>query len=400
MAWKNLWRNKSRTIITIAAIFFAVILSVLASSLKTGIFDNLVKNVVSFYTGYIQIHKKGYQDEQLLDNGFLASQNLENKILSQDNILSVTPRLESFALASAGDITKGCMVAGIVPDKEDKITSLKNKLIDGQYLSVDENCTLLSQGLAKRLKLNVGDTIVLIGQGYHGSTAAGKYQVKGIVKFGSPQLNDKILFMPLKTAQDLFSAENMLTSYILSVKDANKLEQKASSISTVAGNEYEVMTWGELLPDIKQHIQTDSNNMRVVQWILYLLICFGIFSTLLMMMAERKYEMGMLVAIGMKKIKLMLLFLAESIMTVLIGCVTGILVSVPLIFYLNKNPIRIGGETAKAYERFGFEAVFPTSIDASNFIYQGTIVLIIGLVLSFYSLYKVIRLKPVIAMKK
>lgn len=400
MAWKNIWRNKSRTMITIAAIFFAVILSVLASSLKTGIFDNLVKNIVSFYTGYIQIHKKGYQDEQLLDNSFSASANLENKILSQENIVSVTPRLESFALASAGDITKGCMIAGIVPEREDKITSLKNKLIEGQYLFFDENSTLLSQGLAKRLKINVGDTIVLIGQGYHGSTAAGKYPVKGIVKFGSPQLNDKILFMPLKTAQDFFSAENMLTSYILSVNDANNLERKTASVSSAIGEEYEVMTWGELMPDIKQHIQTDSNNMRIVQWILYLLICFGIFSTLLMMMAERKYEMGMLVAIGMKKIKLILLLLAESIITVLAGCITGIVVSIPLIFYLNKFPIRIGGETAKAYERFGFEAVFPTSTDAYNFIYQGTIVLIIGLLLSLYSLYNVIRLKPVIAMKK
>ena len=160
------------------------------------------------------------------------------------------------------------------------------------------------------------------------------------------------------------------------------------------------MTWGELMPDIKQHIRADSNNMRVVQWVLYLLICFGIFSTLLMMTAERKFEMGMLVAIGMKKINLMFLLLTESIVTVLVGCFTGIMVSIPLIFYLNRNPIRIGGETAKAYERFGFEAVFPTSTAASNFIYQGIIVLTIGLVLSLYPIYKVIRLNPVAAMKK
>lgn len=400
MAWKNLWRNKSRTLITIAAIFFAVILSVMASSLKTGIFDNLVKNVVSFYTGYIQVHKKGYQDEQVLDNSFPASAHTENQILAQENISAITPRLESFALASSQDITKGCMIAGISPGTEDKITSLKNKLVQGNYLYSDENATLLSQGLAQRLKLGVDDTIVLIGQGYHGSTAAGKYPIKGILKFGSPQLNDKILFMPLKTAQDFFSADNMLTSYILSTKNVNDLERNAANINTVLGNEYEVMTWGELMPDIKQHIQADSNNMRVVQWILYLLICFGIFSTLLMMIAERKYEMGMLVAIGMKKINLALLFLTESIITVLVGCVTGIMVSIPLIFHLNRNPIRIGGETAKAYERFGFEAVFPTSTAASNFIYQGIIVLIIGLVLSLYSLYKVIRLNPVVAMKK
>jgi ABC-type lipoprotein release transport system permease subunit len=400
LAWRNLWRNRGRTSITIAAIFFAVILSVTASSLKTGIFDNLVKNVVSFYTGYIQVHKKGYQDEQILDNSFIASSSTEQKILSQKNIEGIAPRLESFALASSGNITKGCMIVGIVPLKEDKITFLQNKLIDGNYLSENDHAVLLGQGFAERLKLHVHDTIVLIGQGYHGSTAAGKYPVKGILRFGSPQLNDKILFLPLSAAQDFFDAGGLITSYILSIRDEKSIDLTTANIQSKIGSDYEVMSWGELMPDIRQHIRTDSNNMKVVQGVLYLLICFGIFSTLLMLMVERRFEMGMLVAIGMKKGKLMILLFIESILTVLAGCVGGIMVSIPLVFYLNKNPIRIGGETAKAYERFGFEAVFPTSTDASIFIYQGIVVLIIGILLSSYPLYKVIRLNPVTAMKK
>jgi len=400
LAWRNLWRNRGRTSITIAAIFFAVILSVTASSLKTGIFDNLVKNVVSFYTGYIQVHKKGYQDEQILDNSFIASSSTEQKILSQKNIEGIAPRLESFALASSGNITKGCMIVGIVPLKEDKITFLQNKLIDGNYLSENDHAVLLGQGFAERLKLHVHDTIVLIGQGYHGSTAAGKYPVKGILRFGSPQLNDKILFLPLSAAQDFFDAGGLITSYILSIRDEKSIDLTTANIQSKIGSDYEVMAWGELMPDIRQHIRTDSNNMKVVQGVLYLLICFGIFSTLLMLMVERRFEMGMLVAIGMKKGKLMILLFIESILTVLAGCVGGIMVSIPLVFYLNKNPIRIGGETAKAYERFGFEAVFPTSTDASIFIYQGIVVLIIGILLSSYPLYKVIRLNPVTAMKK
>jgi ABC-type antimicrobial peptide transport system permease subunit len=131
-----------------------------------------------------------------------------------------------------------------------------------------------------------------------------------------------------------------------------------------------------------------------------MLICFGIFGTLLMMMVERKFEMGMLIALGMKKTKLSLLLLLESIFTVISGCVFGILASIPLVYYLNIHPLRIGGETAKAYERFGFEAIFPTSTEISNFIQQGLTVLFIGLLLSLYPLYKIIRLNPVTAMKK
>lgn len=399
MAWKNIWRNRSRTIITMSAIFFAVILSVLTSSLQEGIFNNLVKNVVSFYTGYVQVHKKGYWDEQILDNSFKKSAATERSILRAQNVTGLTARLESFALASSGNITKGCIVLGIEPGKENKITFLTDKLVEGAYLGDNTRAVLLTGGLAARLKLKVSDTLVLIGQGYHGSTAAGKFRVNGIVKLGSPELNDKTLFMPLAMAQDLYAAYGMITSYVLSLNDPENLLSASSSVKRALGPSYEVMTWEDLLPDIKQHIQSDTNNMKYVTGILYMLICFGIFGTLLMMMVERKFEMGMLVAIGMKKSKLVVLFLLESVFTVISGCVLGILFSIPLVYYLSIHPLRIGGETARAYERFGFEPVFPTAVNPSNFINQGLIVLAIGLILSIYPVYKVLRLDPVSAMR-
>ncbi|MGE5109091.1 MAG: ABC transporter permease, partial [Sphingobacteriales bacterium] len=370
------------------------------SSLKTGIFDNLIKNMVSFYSGYIQVHKEGYWDEQILDNSFAISDTIESKITSDNRITAIAPRLESFALASSEGITKGCLVVGVDPEKENVITSIKTKIIQGDYFSNTDNAVLMSEGLVKRLKLNLNDTIVLIGQGYHGATAAGKYPIKGILKFGSPELNDKALFMPLVLAQDFYSAAGMITTYVLSIKNVSILSSVSNDVQKGIGSNYEVMTWEQMMPDIKQHIQSDSANMQIVQGILYLLICFGIFGTLLMMMVERKFEMGMLVAIGMKKIKLAGMLLTESVLTVLAGCLLGIISSIPIVFYLNKHPLKMKGEAAKVYERFGFEAIFPTSISSTHFISQGIIVLIIGLLLSLYPVYKTIRLNPVNAMRR
>jgi ABC-type lipoprotein release transport system permease subunit len=400
LAWKNIWRNRNRSIITMAAIFFAVLLSIATTSLRDGIFDNLVKNVVSFYTGYIQVHKMGYQDEQILDNSFEAKAETEYKIVLDKNVVGVTPRLESFALASAGNLTKGCMVVGIHPEKENQITSLEKRIIQGEYLDARDHAVLLSDGLAERLTLKLHDTIVLIGQGYHGSTAAGKFPIIGIAKFGSPELNDKIVFMPLQAAQEFYGAADLITSYILSLKATNQFEATAANVTAALGTDFEVLTWGDIIPDIKQHIQTDTQNAKYVQGVLYMLICFGIFGTLLMMMVERRFEMGMLVAIGMKKTDLMLLLLIESVLTVVTGCVMGILTSIPLLYYFNRHPIKMGGETAEIYQRFGFEPIFPTSIDADNFIRQGMIVIIIGLVLSLYPMYKAIRINPATAMKR
>lgn len=400
IAWKNIWRNPSRSMISMASVFFAVILSTLAGSFKEGIFNNLVKNVVSFYTGYIQIHGKGYWDEQNLDNSFLYDTILINHIEQRNDIMASTPRLETFVLAASEKTTKGCMLIGIHPDKENQTTKIRSKLTQGDYIRSNDAAVLCAAGLAKRLSIRVGDTLYIIGQGYHGATAAGKYFVKGIVRFGSPQLNDQALFLPLLPAMELFSTENRITSYVIQIKEPEQLETITHDLEKKIPDQYEVMHWGDMMPDIKQHIETDSNNMKYVQGILYLLICFGIFGTMIMMMMERKYEMGMLIAIGMKKSILIQLVMIESLIIVMVGCVLGLVSSIPLIYYLSIHPLTMGGATAKAYEEFGFEAIFPTSTNSSIFFEQGITVCIIGLILSLYPVIRIIRLNPVDALKR
>lgn len=400
MAWKNIWRNRYRSAITVASVFFAVILSILTSSFKTGVFENLIKNMVSFYSGYLQVHQKGYWDEQILDNSFIQSVRLEKEILKDKRIHSLSPRLESFALISTGELTKGCLVSGIDPLREKDITALPSKLIEGNYPKANDSSVLITAGLMQRLKLNLNDTVVLIGQGYHGSTAAGKYPVKGVIKQGAPELNDKLVYMPISLAQDLYGASQMITAYVLSTEKTEELPDILISLNKKIGTSYEVMSWREMMPDIKQHIESDTANMQFVQGFLYLLISFGIFGTQVMLIAERKFELGMLVAIGVKKIQLSILLLTESVITILIGCLTGIIASIPLIHYLHVSPIRIKGPMAKAYERFGFEAIFPASEHAEHFITQGLIVVCLGIILSGYLIYKIIRLNPVEAMRK
>lgn len=400
LAWKNLWRNKSRTAITMAAVFFAVILSVFTSSLKDGIFDNLVKNVVSFYTGYIQVHKNGYWDEQVLDNSMDFNENVNFQLLNIENVSGAAPRLETFGLIATDKNTKGCMVVGIDPEKEHLVTSLKDKIIKGSYLETDDKEVLLSAGLADRIKAEINDTVYLIGQGYHGATAAGRFIVKGMVKFGSPELNNQIMYLSLPAAAELFSAEGLATSAVISMKNPKLLQKTVNAIEQKLGNGYEAMSWEVMLPDVKQHIESDSKSMKYIQGILYMLVSFGIFGTLLMMMVERKYELGMLVAIGMKKSKLSLIIIIESILTVLGGCLLGLMTSIPIIYYFNKKPLVMGGEIAAIYEKFGFEAVFPTSTSPYNFYYQGITVVIIGLLLSLYPVYKIFTIDPATSMKR
>lgn len=394
LAWKNLWRNRSRTIITTSAVAFATLISIVSASLKQGVFDNLVRNIVSSYTGHLQVHLKGYQDEQVLDNSFR-----QRATTGTEGILHTSPRLENFALASSGNKTKGCMVLGIDPEKEQAITGWNKRITAGQYLRKDKDDVVLGVKLAERLSLRVGDTVILIGQGYHGAMAAGKYHVGGLIRLGSPQLNERLLLMPLSTAQAFASADSMLTHEVMMMDEGLSLDRMAALVGRKLGPAYEVLTWEQIMPEVKQHIETDTRNMRVVQWILYLLVSFGIFSTLLIMMAERRFETGMLLALGMSKPRIQMLMTLESLMTVMLGSLMGVLLSIPLVWYLYRHPMRLSGETAVAYEKFGFEPIFPTAFDAMIFLEQGAVVFLIGIVLSCYPLYKVARLDPIKAMR-
>jgi ABC-type lipoprotein release transport system permease subunit len=161
-----------------------------------------------------------------------------------------------------------------------------------------------------------------------------------------------------------------------------------------------VITWEEIMPEIVEHIRTDKGSGLIITLILYLLVSFGIFTTLLMMMAERKYEFGMLMAIGMKKLQLARVLILESVFVTLAGCLMGIAASIPLVYYMSIHPIRFGGEFKKTYEKFGFEAVIPTSTSSSIFIKQAVIITIISLLLSLYPLYKVFAMKAINAIKR
>lgn len=400
MAWMNLWRNRSRTLISMAAVFFAVILSVLLRSIQGGAFEHLIENLVGYYSGYVQIHKAGYANEQTLENTFKATQTLENSIQSIEAVSTICPRLESFALAASGDITKGVMVVGIDAEREHRAIALKNKLRAGRYLDKSNNEVMVAEGLLKRLKIKLNDTLILIGRGYHGATAAGQYRIRGVVHFGAPQLNDQVVFLNLETASELFGTGDRITSYALFTNKHNKLDEIVLGLRAKLGNDYEIKPWHEIMPDIKQHMETDQENSRIFMAILYLLVAMGIFGTMLMMLVERSYELGMLLAIGMQKSTLIFLLVMESVFTVMAGCLMGLLCSVIPVIYFNRNPIKFTGEMGRSWERFGFEAIIPASTNADHFFSQGAVVFGIGLLLSVYPAWKILRMDPVTSMKR
>lgn len=399
LAWRNLWRNKARTFITMAAVALAVILSTLMMSMKEGVYVGMIDSMVGAFTGYGQIHAKGYWEEQIIDNSFEFKEALSDALKNNKEIKGYTPRIEGFALSSSEDQTKGAMVLGVDTKLELEHSQLNERVIEGEYLVEGDDGILLGKGLAKKLKLSIGDTVVLFGQGYHGSTAAGKYAIRGIIRFGSPELSNQLAILDYKNAQLFFGLENQFTSFILHFYNNESSVEITKDLAKELGEEYEVMDWTELTPDLVSMIETDRVEGYVFMFILYMVISFGIFGTVLMMLSERKHEFGVLISIGMKRIKLAIVVWIEILIINLLGAILGISGAFPIAYFFFKNPIKLGEDVQEMMEDYGMEAIIQTSIAPSIFISQATIVFIIGSIIAIYPFINITRLNVIKAMR-
>ena len=173
LAWKNIWRNKRRSFITIGSVLFAVFFAIFMRSMQLGMYSKMIDSVVRSYYGYVQLHAKGYWEEQSLENTFERNTVDEKNISQSLNVLNVIPRLEGFALLSAGNQVRGVSLAGIVPETENELSGIKTKIVQGNYLSDNSNAIIIGQGLVEQLNLHVKDTLAMISQGYHAVSASG-----------------------------------------------------------------------------------------------------------------------------------------------------------------------------------------------------------------------------------
>lgn len=398
-AWRNLWRNKRRTFITSASIFFGVIFAAIMSSMQEGTYDSNIENIVQFYTGYAQLQHPDYWDEKTLEHHISPSDSLIRAVKKDPRITHITPRLESFALASHKDATKVASVVGVAPGREREVTNITQNISKGEYLNGGGDGVLIGKLLAKNLNLSVGDTITLTGQGYRFATAAGLFPIRGLIDFPSPELNKTIVYMSLDRCQDFYTAPGLLTSLVVMIDNNEHLQPVSDALAKKTGNSYKVMTWKDMQPALVQQIEADRASGMIFKAILYMIIFFGILGTIMMMIAERRRELGVMMAVGMKRFRLMSVIFIETLFIGLLGVVTGIAGSIPINLYFYHNPIPLTGAAAEAMAQYGWEPYMFFSLAPQIFWHQALVILILTLVVSIYPLVTIRRMKEIEALR-
>jgi ABC-type lipoprotein release transport system permease subunit len=358
----------------------------------------MLKNIVSSYIGYIQIHEKGFWQEKTLDHSFEIEdvQDLD----SLDQVAFLSHRIEGYALASHKEDSRPVAVLGLNADVEKKHIKLNEKVVEGEYLSSSVKGLLVGKSLKEIMNLKLGDSLVFISQGYQGSMAAGIYAIKGFIDLKTPELNKRTVILNLDLAQDLFAMPNRVTTTVVGIKNTNWQKTHSKLLSVADTNALEVMNWQEMLPELKQLIAVDRAGGTFVLMILYAIIGFSLFGTVLMLTEERSYEYGVLVAVGMSKMNLMIVAVLETVIMAFVGVILGLIVAFPVVYYFHVYPINLSGQMQEVVEKFGFEALIPTSLDFSIAFTHASIILLLVILINLFTVFKIKRLQPVKAMRK
>ncbi len=392
LAWRNIWRQKRRTILTASALALALFLSLTMRAMQEGSYAISIDNAARFYTGLVQLQHPDYQDSQSINDLLPMDDEFLRPIINNKQISFYLPRIESFALAASGERSKGVMVIGAIPSQEDVYSHLSQKLIRGNYLNNDDRQVLVGERLASYFQLQVGDEIILYGQGYHGQTAAGLYPVKGILRFPVPQLDSQIIYMPLALAQELYSTGHRVTAWVLHTHDLNQITPTAQALKSSYSNQVNVRTWQQLAPELSQQITMDKISGIFMLYILYGVVGFGLFATITMMTLERQREFAVMLATGMLRTTLAKLIIIESFFIATLGIGLGLLLSFPVLSYLYFNPIQMTGDAAQMMLESGFEPIIPVQVTPAMVTNQVVSVITLLLMSLIYPLVRITRL--------
>ncbi|MEX0928602.1 MAG: ABC transporter permease [Balneolales bacterium] len=403
LAWRNIWRNKRRTLITVTSIMFAVLLAIFAQSLSEGTYDQMIDNMVRFHTGFIQVQDYRYEDEPSLDNALPYDESFLERVSGlHSDIEYVVPRIETFMLTASEDQTRAAMVLGINAERENLLNELKDRLVEGRFFDPGDETLVLGSGLAGRLDVTVGDTLVLLGQGRFGMTAAGQYRIGGLVDHPITEMNNQIVYLSLPDAQWLLSAEGHITSLLVTPSRVGYTDEVAEALrgNLPNGRNYTVLIWPEMMPELLQGIEFDRAGMYVMLGILYVVIAFGLFGTILTMTLERLREFGVLLSVGMQRTQLSLIVFIETLFISILGVLTGFVISFPIIYYLSLNPIEITGDMADTMLDMGVEPIYQFALTHNIFYNQGLIIFMLALVICLYPAFKIGSLNILEAARK
>ena len=400
VAWRNLWRNKRRTWLSVGGIAFSLFLVVTGMAFQTGTYDDMINLGARLGHSHIQVQHPDYLDNPRVKNTFYDALGTSRSIAQIPDVAGVAMRTESFALVSVGERSYGAMVVGVEPNKEPSVSDFPSLLVEGTYLS-DVGHAYIGSALARNLSAAVGDEIVILGTGKTGNLAPMLLTIGGIFTTGITDVDRSYVQVRIEAFQEAFEFGDEIHRLLVSVSDLAQLNSVVAEMGRIVSDEVVVHDWETLMPEIRQGIDLDKISAQFMYWMLLAVVLLSIVNTFVMTVFERSREFGMLVAVGMRPRQIIGMVVIESIALWIVGSVVGLLVCLAVVIPTSwvgvpmpaaATEVSMGGMQIPTH-------IYP-GLDASTLL-TGTLVLGVGTVLgAMLPALRIRTLKPVEALRE
>lgn len=401
MAWRNLWRHKRRTWLTVGAMIFSNLLLVFLISLQFGSYRMMIDNTLKAYTGHMQIQRVGYNDDPKIRNSFDAVIPLANKVRKQLNSDMVAARAIAFAMTSSDMRSYGLQIVGVEPQFEPRVSTLPGLINKGHYFTdLNAEEIIIGSVLARNLRVDIGDELTLLGSGHDGSFAASVVIVTGIFESGNADIDRSMAQLPLGYFQSLFGMDDQGHSIVINAKDLPLVTTLQQQVSAIVSQRKEliVLDWNKLQPGLQQAIKADMASAWFMYAVLIVLVAFSVLNTQLMSVLERTREFGTMMALGVKPARLSTLVITETFIMSSLGLALGAALGTALAYYLSIVGFSYPGMAEMAGKFNLPDRMYPSLSLLSIFLGPG-IVFLCSLLASLYPALRLFLLQPVSAMR-
>jgi len=393
LAWKNIWRNKKRSIIVVLAIMFGLWGGLFSGAMMIGMGESMVNTAIDRDIAHIQIHNKGFLDKMEMQLTIQDYENMIDEISADKNVEAVSGRMIFDAMVSSPKSAYGVKVTGVSAEVEKKVTRLHEQIIEGTYFESDRrNSIVIGNKLAKRLGVKIRSKIVLSFQGMDGEITYIACRIVGIFKTNSSLYDEMNVLVKNEDICRTLNSTPMIHEIAVRAINAALVPMVLKNIK-IKINDLESESWKEIAPDLAYIASSMSIFTYLFVAIIIMALIFGITNTMLMAVVDRTHEFGVLIAVGMKRVKIFILIILETLFLSFTGALGGVILSVMTIGYFYTTGIDLSF-IATSLESFGASSMIYPQLPLDIYVILTIMVVFAANIAAILPALKVMRLNP------
>lgn len=401
ISWRNVWRNKLRSTVVIIAIALGLFAGVFTSAFMRGMSEQRIDAAIKTEISHIQIHKPGFTDNFDFSLYFRHADSILSKINKMDRVRAASRRMVVSSMASSAETGAGVKIMAVVPEQESRVTDIHKNIVEGAYFREYKrnDPVVIGHKLAEKLNVGLDNKIVLTITDGDGNTIQAAFKIAGIYKTDNTSYDERNVFVRFDDITELTGFPEDGAHEIAVYLTENEIAEEIAGALSAEFPELKVMHWKDTSPELAYLTSMMDQYMYIFVIIILLALCFGIINTMLMAVLERVKELGMLMAVGMNRIRVFLMIMLESVFLSFSGGIIGILIGYIVSKIYQHRDIPLPLEYAEGLREIGYSPVVNTVVDLNMILVIALLVILTGLVSSLFPAYKALRLNPADALR-